>query len=95
MQNRYHLQSMMIGGVVSAVLTTMLLPAFGNKTPQDSVSKQNDAISGVVIQAQRYEITAIGDVAYLLDTETGEVWRNRNATSRPEQYTRHFFEEKD
>ncbi|XAM00246.1 hypothetical protein OT109_02430 [Phycisphaeraceae bacterium D3-23] len=95
MQHRFHPQSMMVGGVVSAVLTTMILPAFGNKTPHGAADKQNDAVREVVVQAQRYEIIAIGDIAYLLDTETGEVWRNQNATSRRYQTTDHFYEEKD
>lgn len=73
MKTTFHFQSMLIGAVFSAVMMAMILPTFGQGQRQDNNRKLDAANPNI-----RYQV-AVGDhAAYVIDTWTGEVWKDRD-----------------
>ena len=98
MKANFHFQSMLIGGVFTAVMLAMILPTFGqgrdrnggwnefdpsrHGQAQGHVQEAREPVT-VVVESGRYQVVASDRVAYLIDTQTGEVWKDRDMSDQP------------
>lgn len=103
MKTTFHFQSMLLGAVFAAVMMAMILPTFGqgrgggwddldpNRHGQvDAQAVQQEPVT-VVVDSGRYQVATADRVAYVIDTQTGEVWKDRDLSDRP-MSSRGFFD---
>jgi len=108
MNKTFHIQSLIAGAVVCAALMMLVAPSFGARgryatQPYASQPHQNEydntkqEVGGettVIVTQGRFQlVTGDNRIAYLIDTETGEVWKDRDFSETP-MSSRNFFEHK-
>jgi len=108
MTSKLHLQSLIAGAVLGAALTTFLSPTLAQSNWRDTARSQPEprqvgqrghepeaAPVGdtVIVSSGRFQIETNERIAYLIDTETGEVWKDRDFSDQAFS-TRGFFDHK-
>lgn len=93
MKTNFHIQSLLIGAVFSAALMMFILPSFGQNRDRDGRGFDRfdpaHAVEGfggepvtVVVESGRYQVVTSDRVAYVIDTQTGEVWKDRDMSDQ-------------
>jgi hypothetical protein len=93
MKTSFHPQSILIGAVFSAALMMFILPSFGQHRDRDGrgfdrfdPAHVDERFGGepvtVVVENGRYQVATSDRVAYVVDTLTGEVWKDRDMSDR-------------